>query len=185
MIYILGILAGIITGLAMGGSFRNCSCLKIKKQYLFLAAAVVQIIGRMLAIKGFAFAINYGVVITSVSFAFLLAGFWFNRHYSGTYFMGTGLMCNWLVMAVNGGRMPVSRKLIELTGSKMIMLIEQGKDIKHVIMNSNTKLPFLSDVIYLPKFLAYGVSAEIVSVGDLIIVIGVLVLTINITTKVE
>ena len=85
---------------------------------------------------------------------------------------------NTVVMAANGGKMPVSEKVLAATSiSNFIDNIKSGRDIKHVIMNSGTKMKFLADVIRVPGFL--GSMMQVVSIGDIIILVGIFILTVE------
>jgi len=93
-------------------------------------------------------------------------------------FIGIGYLMNTVVMAANGGKMPVSEKVLAATSiSNFIDNIKSGRDIKHVIMNSGTKMKFLADVIRVPGFL--GSMMQVVSIGDIIILVGIFILTVE------
>jgi len=77
--------------------------------------------------------------------------------------------------------MPVSEKVLAATNiSHFIDNIKLGKDIKHVIMDNSTKMKFLADVIPIPGFL--GSLMQVVSIGDMVILVGILILTVELVT---
>jgi len=178
MLYILTVFLGIIIGLAMKGRISNLAEIKIKKVWLIILAFLIQTIARILGAKGVHIPVESIIVIQLLVFLMMATCFWFNRHYSGMLFIGIGYLMNTIVMAANGGKMPVSEKVLAATNiSHFIDNIKSGTDIKHVIMDNGTKLKFLADVIKVPGFL--GSMMQVVSIGDLVILIGIFILTVE------
>lgn len=92
----------------------------------------------------------------------------------GFYALTLGLACNFLVIALNGGMMPISPKTvlrnIPNPDPGMVELgtrLGTGKDV--ILAEADTKLWFLSDHLTSPAWLNYPVAF---SVGDVIISIG-------------
>jgi hypothetical protein len=78
---------------------------------------------------------------------------------TGMTLLGTAM--NRLVIAANGGRMPVYPTLSRLTGYFDPGALESGFDSAHALMNGNTPLRLLGDYI--------DVGFSIMSPGDLLI----------------
>ena len=104
------------------------------------------------------------VIALAASLAVLIAVAVANRHITGVAVVGLGLLLNLVAVAVNGG-MPVRASAMEVAG-----LVEPGQtvevsDPRH-IETSEDPLPVLGDVLPVPF------ANEVVSFGDLIIVLG-------------
>lgn len=88
--------------------------------------------------------------------------------------MGIGLLLNFLVIVLNHGFMPLSpetaQKLIEPGVTVPLTIgerVEFGKDI--LLLTTNTKLWFLSDIFLVPQWLRYRAAF---SIGDIFISVG-------------
>lgn len=106
--------------------------------------------------------------------ALLLVFAWVNRKSSGFWLLGIGLLCNFLVILLNGGFMPLppenAQQLIA-PGSDIILRAGEraglGKDM--VLAREDTRLWFLADVFMLPAWLNYPLAF---SFGDILIATG-------------
>jgi hypothetical protein len=97
-----------------------------------------------------------------------------NIRYSGFWLMGLGLVCNLLVIVLNGGMMPISPDLLQQlypdapTGSWQVgQRLGVGKDV--VLPAAETVLWLLSDCLTLPAWANYKLAF---SVGDVFIAVG-------------
>lgn len=73
---------------------------------------------------------------------------------------GIGILMNFTVIAVNGG-MPVLIESVALAGGSTDIAL----GAKHVVLDAATRLPFLGDIIPLPR--------SVISLGDVFIAIGI------------
>jgi hypothetical protein len=109
----------------------------------------------------------------------LLLGFvWRNRHLSGIRIVGLGVLCNLVVVALNGGFMPVAPEtLLQIHPGSALehwsvgLHVGYSKDL--VLSQASTRLWVLSDILILPPPFPWPTAF---SVGDLIIAMGVVVL---------
>lgn len=112
--------------------------------------------------------------IQIISPALLLVFAWLNRKKPGITMLGLGLLSNFLVIALNGGMMPLSpanaQKLIP-PGAEVDLRIGErvgfGKDV--LLPIEQTNLWFLSDIFTLPDWLGYRLAF---SFGDILIALG-------------
>jgi hypothetical protein len=103
------------------------------------------------------------------SFVLGSAALLFNRRLPGVWVMWAGAFLNFIVMAANDGRMPISIERLRATGgAKLAQGIVEGKFFGHVALTQDCRLPMLSDVIGL----GHGLSVP--SIGDLVIGIGLM-----------
>jgi hypothetical protein len=112
-------------------------------------------------------------ILVGSQFVLLLFA-WLNRKQSGFWLLGSGLLCNFLVIVLNGGLMPISpetvRRLIPDVPESRWAVGERfgsGKDI--VLPAAETRLWFLSDRFLLPDWVGYQVAF---SFGDVLIALG-------------
>lgn len=106
--------------------------------------------------------------------ALLFIFVWVNREKPGLWLLGIGLLLNFLVIALNGGFMPLSpenaQHLIPPGVTVDLVLGERvgyGKDI--LLPTAKTTLWFLSDIFLLPSWINYRVAF---SLGDILISAG-------------
>lgn len=99
---------------------------------------------------------------------------WLNRSQAGFLLLGMGLLCNFLVISLNGGMMPISPETAgKLVESGITINLQSGqragytKDI--VLPIEETRLAFLSDRFTLPEWFPYRSAF---SFGDILISLG-------------
>lgn len=95
---------------------------------------------------------------------------WLNRHHKGFKLIIIGVLMNFIVMAVNGGRMPVSLSASEVLGPYYTDMLKSGSVIsKHYMMDASTRLSLLGDIIPLSK--PYP-RTQVISIGDVVMNFG-------------
>jgi hypothetical protein len=104
----------------------------------------------------------------------LLIFVWLNRTQSGFVLLAIGLLCNFLVISLNGGMMPISPETAgKLVEPEITLSLQSGqragysKDI--VLPVEDTKMAFLSDQFTLPEWFPYRSAF---SFGDIFISLG-------------
>jgi hypothetical protein len=160
----------IFIGIARKGSVKKLSDTNIKLWYLFIASFLLQGISMYFYHRSSFIDSTYPLLIIG-SYLMIMYAIWSNRSLNGFIFFGLGTFLNFLVISVNGGRMPVSTEALESIGlSEYIPKLIEGVT-KHQIITDETHLSFLADVIPIQPPLAF--SSSVISVGDIFITLGV------------
>lgn len=178
MLYILALAFGTAVGLLLKGRLINITEVKFEKMWMILGAFALQAVYRIAGTIGFDAAGNYAQVVYVLSYAVLLLAFWYNRYFIGIALIGMGTFLNALVIAANGGKMPVSRSILENAQmAEALNVLQSGLDNKHILADAGTRLTFLSDIIPLPRYL--NLLMYVVSIGDLFVVAGLFALALQ------
>lgn len=107
-------------------------------------------------------------VLHIVSYAAVAGFVVVNRRIPGLAIVATGGMANLLAIGVNGGVMPASPRALEIAG-----LIMDAEAFNNSAPVEGARLAFLGDVIPIPSQFPF---ANVLSVGDLLILVGLGVL---------
>jgi hypothetical protein len=169
-----GILIGLVVGFIRAGWKNGLIALgniKIRGGWVFPLLLILQFGLFYLQDRISSMAqINNGLfMVINVAGLWLL---WLNRSQKGLGILFAGVLLNFLVMLVNGGRMPVSLEAASavLDPVYVDMLKSSAAVSKHVLMDSGTRLSFLGDIIPLgPPY----PRRQAISVGDVIINVGI------------
>ncbi len=100
------------------------------------------------------------VWLVLLSYVPLLAVVGLNQRMPGMWIAGIGILMNFTVIALNNG-MPVLPEAFELAGGSLDGLV---LDAKHVILDGESSLPFLADIIPMP--------GSVISLGDVLLAVG-------------
>ncbi|MBA2367332.1 MAG: DUF5317 domain-containing protein [Actinomycetota bacterium] len=154
--------AAALAGKARGGSLESLAATRLAWLALLWAALVLQIAPALwLELSD---AASVGVVLAS---NLLLVGFFVvNRKLPGIGLMAAGLLLNVVVIGANRA-MPVSGTAADLAG---VAHTPSQASFEHELMTPSTVLPWLGDVIPLPRL------GEVLSLGDLLLVGGIFLL---------
>ena len=166
-----GIIISFIVGFLRKGNVRALAQLKLKWGWIFPLLLVIELAvftfqndSKMLAtISGSIYIVVY---VLGLLFLFL------NRKNPGFILIIIGVFLNFLVMVVNGGRMPVSIDAASVLEPQYVEALKQTLYAKHQMLTNSTNLVFLGDIIPLSK--PYP-RTQIISIGDVIMNIGIFV----------
>lgn len=156
---------GIIAGLLGGGSLRGFGRYALVGVLLPVAAYLLKAGASWLLVPQTG-ALVVCLVQYSLVFLFILLNhqrpIWPLVAFAGT-------MMNFLVIALNGGCMPVSANLLRGATERMNQLA-QGRIYAYCLMDEGTRLPLLGDIIRLGTA---GQTLGYASIGDLVLCVGV------------
>ena len=170
MLFLVAALVGVALGYAFGGRVANLVGLRFKWTWLVLVGLIVQLlIFPLLSERPL---LPYWTVPLHVFSYVAVFGFLvLNLRVRALLILGFGALLNFVVIAVNGGRMPASATALERAGHAVTAesLISTGSHANVLLMSESTRLNLLGDWLHLPKWLPFATAF---SVGDLLIMIG-------------
>ena len=163
-----GILIAIITGLIRRGNFNGFAELRLRSGWIFPLLLVIQILifitqGKIVWVAAISEYFFLGIYVVGLYFL------WVNRNQAGFYWILIGVFLNFLVMAVNEGRMPVSLEAASILDPFYADILKDGIYAKHQLLSSATHLGFLGDIVPLSN--PYP-REQVISIGDVIMNIG-------------
>ena len=176
MVLVLGIVAGWLGGLVRsritGQPYRVP---ELKKIWLVLAAVLPQLLIFQAPFTAKWFSSSWAAAVLVASQLVLLVFIWFNRDRVGIKILGLGLALNLLVIAFNGGLMPIAPETVlalypEIPLSAWQIGSRPGMSKNILLPVEDTRLAWLSDSILLPEWFPW---TRALSPGDLLIVLGV------------
>lgn len=159
----------ILTGLAVGwirkGKILAMPFVKLKLIWLLFVAYALQHIS-IAWLHGTA----YEVVLV-VSYLSILGFCVVNWRVPGVIWNLAGTAANFLVMSVNGLRMPAYLPAARALDAALVPALIRGQYAKSVAMSTHTHLNFLGDIF------SFAIKpASLISVGDILFAIGLVIL---------
>ncbi len=174
MILLVAILAGLVVGLSLARlQKRPWTVPLLRKPWLVIIAFLPQFFNLYLPATRTRAGDDLAVAGLIVSLVLLLVFCWFNRRLSGAWLLALGLAFNLLVIAANGGFMPISPQTASrLISPEILATLGNGdrfgyKDI--LLLPEQTRLIWLSDFFLPPEGFPYQVAF---SLGDVFIAAG-------------
>lgn len=159
---IVAIALAVVTGLVRGGSLDSLSRTQFRWTVLLLEGLLIQLVFDLWDPPGLT---RGGALVILIASNAAVAGFLFlNRRAPGMLLIGVGLILNVIVISANQA-MPVSRAAAASAG--LPAPPASSGELKHELLNDETVLPFLADVIPIP-----GLN-EVLSLGDVVLALGV------------
>lgn len=104
-----------------------------------------------------------------ISYQIILIGISLNleKNYMKVFFTGT--LLNFTVILLNGMKMPVRLPLDMANAWENFVYLNSSKDLIHTLMNNNTRLNFLGDILVLRDPYPF---TKAVSIGDILLLLG-------------
>ena len=169
MILILAVLFSIAVGLLLGGKLTRLAGLPFKHGWLAFVAVALQVIA--VYVQG----TRGPAILFMLSYAVLILLVLINIRLAGVPLIGLGLGLNALVIAANGGYMPVTPEAVSRAGLEhLVHDLEAGSRVlgaKDMLLpRVETNLWVLSDI-----FVLRGPMPTVFSIGDCVLVLGILV----------
>lgn len=163
----------LLTSLIAGGRVARLQALDLRAVWVFLLAAGVRIALDVLGAKGVTAARGLYPWLSIGAYLLLLAGFWVNRHLWPLRLVALGVLLNFLVIAANGGSMPVEAALAERSAPKqLVRMLHSSSYVVHKPVTESTRLAFLADVLPLPMLYPRPKWYSPGSIGDIFITVG-------------
>lgn len=168
--FIEALFFAVIIGYILKGKIKNLENVDLNKTYLIFISFFIEFFIVISIRSGF---FNIGMVtyiLNFIMYILLVLFIYYNRRNKFIVLMGVGFLLNACAIFFNGGAMPVSAKAAETAG----ITLNVTKEGLYTLINENTKLWFLGDIIpktFLRKFA--------ISIGDIIAVVGLMLFVIT------
>ncbi len=163
----------LLVGLCAGGRLGRLKEIELRAVWVFLLAAAVRIALDVLGAKGSLLTPRFGPWLSVGAYFLLLLGFWLNRHLRPVRWVAAGVLLNFLVIAANGGSMPVDRALAQRSASpELVKLLDSPSYVVHKPVTPETRLAFLADILPLPMLCPRPRWYSPGSVGDILLTFG-------------
>lgn len=156
-----------------GGRLNRLADISLRKPWLAAVAWLSQVV-----LFGIGFPPNLqqlAVPLFFTSMALVAAVLLLNRHVPGLWLFGLGLILNAVVMAFNGGFMPVSDSALYAagTGGTVDVMRANGRVQKTFLMEPDTPFWFLGDVLpFAPINKVYSIGDIVAGLGAFWLVVG-------------
>ena len=147
-----GALLSLVVARLCGGRFGRLAELRLRWAWAFITGFGLQAVLMTATLNGFDPAIRYSGWVHLISYLFLAAGIGANRASRPLQVVGLGLLMNFVVIAANGGHMPVDVAALRRSGRPdLARMLVSRRSGKHVVMTARTRLAFLGDRYLLPR----------------------------------
>ena len=167
LVLLSALLVGVIAGLLAGGRLANLAQVCLTHPELVLAGLLLQVAA--FSPVGARLGTTVDVVLHLLSYALLAMFVVVNRRRFGMIVAGLGLGLNAVVIVANAGYMPAARGALTEAGVTYAGSAHNNSELIH----AGTRLSGLADVMAVP---AWFPLANVFSVGDVLIVLGVALL---------
>lgn len=181
------IILALIVGTLKGGQIRKLEDLYIRGWYILVLSFSIEIVSLLIVANtnGEIAKIieNKFYYIHIFIYLLLMIGLSMNFKEIGLRITLIGSILNFLPLAFNHGKMPVSIKTIKDADLyNKLSLLSDDRIMTHALISEHTNFKFLGDII--PIFKPYPFP-KIISIGDIVISIGLFVLIYTHMTKQE
>ncbi|MGH8872624.1 MAG: DUF5317 domain-containing protein [Acidimicrobiia bacterium] len=148
-----------------GGRLTNLGDIELRAWWLLLVALGLQVGTTWLPATDWAEGLGLAMVL--ISYGLLMVLVLLNRHRTGMWLAGLGVLMNFTVIALNGG-MPVLAEAAEVASGFTVTEPDLSGSFKHIILDSGSRLTLLADVIPL----RLGSLGQVISLGDVFLAVG-------------
>lgn len=173
--FLIAIIIGLIIGFLAKGHLSNLTHIKFKCVMLIFASFAVELLAKILLKMNI---IELGVIsftLHLITYLLLFIMIFKNKHRLGVKLIGVGTLLNAIVIFANGGMMPIGTYALNYLGISPTNKVAG----MYYVATEGTHFLYLADIlpIYLWKI------GFILSVGDLWIILGIMVLIVQTMTK--
>ena len=174
MIFLAAVLLGLLVGFLWKGKITGLTNMALRSTWLlFIFLAIDVFLNSRFSSPLASEALRWSVlVLLSLQYASLLLLILINRKRWPLLVVGAGECFNFLVIMSNNGRMPVDTS--GLPESARLQALLSGQVPHYGALSSATNLPFLGDIIPFWLF-----SPSLLSIGDILIMIGLFLLIVH------
>jgi hypothetical protein len=166
----LALVAGSLTGWAVGGDWRRLTELRFRYPVLVFGAIAAQVALELPGVRNSPSGLRFAAVVIS----YVVVGWWLLENVRttsggvryGISFVVGGWSLNLLAIASNGG-MPVSESALRRAGIAPSVSVVHGHLSKHVLATQDTTFRLLGDLVPLPWL------HSVVSPGDILMAVGI------------
>jgi MFS family permease len=177
MIVGLALLVGLLIASALGANLTRLADLRFRGSVLVFGALAIQA-GIFTPLRDNV-PVSWDRPLHVLSYVMILAFFVANVRVPAFWLVGFGLVANICVIFANGGRMPVSADAWRASGGDVSVFAPSGFADNNVLSGPGTHLRWLSDVFAVPPQIPL---ATVLSIGDLLIVIGMVAFVYRVCT---
>lgn len=162
----------VVIGFTRKGSLRNLGRIPLRHFYLFCVPFLL-----FAAVSGIALSAGQKSLMPYIRIAdigqhaVLLIAIFLNLHMREMWMVAAGTFSNFAALAANGGAMPVSMDALKSAGLAGVL---GTQPVRHALLTPETRLKPLTDVIPVHTFSPF--LSQVVSVGDLLIAVGLFIL---------
>ncbi|MFK3960629.1 DUF5317 domain-containing protein [Guptibacillus hwajinpoensis] len=175
-----GILLSILVGYLRKGSLKGFAYLSFKAGWIFPLLLLIEI-GIFSFQSSYAWLGTLSAPLFMVIYIVGLIFLWLNRKMNiGIMLLFIGVLLNFIVMAINGGRMPVSLEAANILDPAYAEAIKNGPYGKHAVLTDSTAFGFLGDII--PITDPYP-KDQVISIGDIIMNTGIFIFIQRVMVK--
>jgi hypothetical protein len=167
-VFELAVVLGVLVAAVRRADLLALAGLRFRGLWFCFLAFALKLALFALGVHGSQFIVAYGVWLQLAVTVILLGLVAANLHLPGMPVVLIGLLANLLVIVANGGRMPVTTAAMQATEqSGLIPILQRHEDPGHLLVDANTRLPWLADWIPLD-----ALNHKVVSPGDILAALG-------------
>lgn len=168
----LAVVLGLVVAVIRRVDLAALADLRFRGLWFCFPAFALKLLLFALGAHGNTFVISNGVWLQLAVTLLLMGLVAINLHLPGMPMVLVGLMANLLAISLNGGRMPATTAALLATGqSSVVTILQAHEDPGHVLVDGQTRLPWLADWIPLDHL-----NHKVVSPGDIVAALGLTVI---------
>lgn len=172
--FFFAVAASVAVALLRGGRPDRLVSFPFRHLWLVFAAFGVQLVLHLPLFTRIALVREIAPYLYPSAYYLLLLCFALNRRAPGVVWLAGGCLANLVVIAVNGGKMPVDGEALLAMGCQVWRdAFASGRSLTNTLITPATRVPWLADVLVgSPPFS----KPTLFSAGDVLLAVGVFVL---------